>query len=295
MKKPRKEKDESERWMVSYADLLTLLLAFFIVMYAMSQRDVSKYKIAAESIMRAFHGTPPKIASVSAPSGHGILHHQPSPVPRPVEHPAPHAPHLSRRMQRQVAAQIEALHKAEKELKSVLGPLVQKHQVKLLSEPMSLRIRLNAQILFPSGTARLSPDARKVIDKIAQILATTPQNFNIVVQGFTNSRPIHTSRFRSNWELSADRAVNVVHLFRNSGIKGRRLAAEGFSHYHSIAPNHTARGLRLNRRVEILIRAPDSARHRPADVRSVAPQGPADTGGKTTPAAGSTRVAGHGD
>ncbi len=255
MKKQRNEKDDSERWMVSYADLLTLLLAFFIVMYAMSQRDVKRYKIAAESIMRAFHGTPPKVVSVSAPSGNGVLHHQPSPIPRPVEHPAMRTPRISHRRQQQITAQVLALQKAEKQLKSVLGPLVQKHEVKLLSEPMSLRIRLNAEILFPSGTATLSPAARKLMVRIARILARTPQTFDIVVQGFTNSRPIHTRRFRSNWELSADRAVNVVHLFRAQHIVGSRLAAEGFSRYHPVAPNDTPRGLRLNRRVEILIRA----------------------------------------
>lgn len=253
MPKRKSEKDDSERWMISYADLLTLMLAFFIVLYSQSQLNVSRLQAIAKGMIIAFHGNPAVLMHDSH-SGSGILKHHASPVPEPM--PNPMTPRLGHKDAHQIELRVGALQKAEKQLKQVLQPLLRSQQVELARRPLSLRIRLNAKVLYPSGQAKLTPSARKLLKEIAGVLNRIPHDYPIVIQGYTNSRPIHTSRFPSNWELSTARAVSVVHLFLANGFPGEQLSAQGFSKYHPLKSDNTPQGLRVNRRVEIVIRAP---------------------------------------
>ncbi|HYW76227.1 MAG TPA: OmpA family protein [Gammaproteobacteria bacterium] len=253
MPKRKQGKDDSERWMISYADLLTLMLAFFIVLYSQSQLNVSRLKEIAKGMIIAFHGNP-AVLMHNSHSGSGILKHHASPVPKPL--PSPMTPHMGHKAAHQIELRVGALQQAEAQLKKVLQPLLQSQQVELARHPLSLRIRLNAKILYPSGKAVLTPSAQTLLKKIAGVLNQIPHDYPIVIQGYTNSRPIHTSRFPSNWELSAARAVSVVHLFLANGFPGKQLSAQGFSKYHPLKSDDTRQGLRVNRRVEIVIKAP---------------------------------------
>lgn len=208
-------------------------------------------------MITAFHGNPNVIKNKSSGSS-GILKHHRSPIPVP--NPSPPQSFL---LNRNIRQRIKELNKAEKSLRKVLAPLIANHKVNLSRQPLSLRIRLNAKILYPSGQAKLSPHANKLLITISGVLKKLPQNFPIVIQGYTNKKPIHTAQFPSNWKLSVMRAVSVVHLFQNNGIAGKQLSAQGFSKYHPVDKSNTAKALRVNRRVAILIHAPHIRKSEP--------------------------------
>lgn len=288
-----------ERWVISYADFMTLLFALFVVLFASSTRDRVKMEEEAKGMLAAFRNVTPAIMRNTG-SNNGLMQHQPSPVPRPTEHPAPRTPHdvtkpkqtapvrlpvppkphaekiapklaqpmppsapppprpmLSRAMSQQLAAEAMALEKVRQQLEDMLSPLTSGHQVTIDATPLTLTISLDAAVLFDSGQATLLPQARDLLDNVAQSLKTLPRPFSINLQGYTDNQPIATAQFPSNWSLSAERAVSVVVLFSQQGIDGDRLSAQGFGEYAPVADNTTEEGRAKNRRVVIVIRAPD--------------------------------------
>jgi chemotaxis protein MotB len=253
-KKPEKPPNH-ERWVISYADLLTLLLATFVVLYASSVRDKHKSDEVAQSFIRAFRGSPIPIVSSPA-AGAGVLPHQPAAIPKPVESPASANARMSRRMAHQLSAEI-LLEKLETQLAALMQPLVDKHEVFIVRQPLTLTIRLDASVLFPSGEADLKPPAVILLNQVAADLVSLPAPFTIVVQGFTDDMPITTAQFPSNWSLSAERAVTVVQLFAADKVNGNQLAAEGFGEFGPIASNATDAGRAQNRRVLLVIHAPE--------------------------------------
>ena len=254
-KKPEKPPNH-ERWVISYADLLTLLLATFVVLYASSVRDKHKSDEVAQSFVRAFHGTPVPIVSSPA-AGAGVMPHQPSAIPKPVESPASANSRISKRMAHQLSAEILSLQKLQLKLAALMQPLVDKHEVSIESQPLTLTIQLDAEVLFPSGEADLKPPAVILLNQVAADLVSLPAPFTITVQGFTDNMPITTAQFPSNWSLSAERAVTVVELFETDKVNGNQLAAEGFGEFGPIASNATDPGRAQNRRVLLVVHAPD--------------------------------------
>lgn len=288
-----------ERWVISYADFMTLLFALFVVLFASSSRNRAKMEEEAKGMVAAFHNMTPAVMRQSG-SNSGVLKHQPSPVPRPTEHPAPRTPHdvtkpkqvaprklpvppkpraekiapkpaqpmpsptpmptkpvLSRALSQQLASEAMALEKVKNQLEDMLSPLTAGHQVTIEATPLTLTISLDAAVLFDSGQAALLPRAKQLLDNVAQSLKTLPRPFSINLQGYTDNQPIATAQFPSNWSLSAERAVSVVELFGQQGIAGDRMSAQGFGEYVPIADNTTEQGRSKNRRVVIVIRAPD--------------------------------------
>jgi len=255
-----KKKPNHERWVISYADLLTLLLAFFVVLYASSTQNKFKLEEEAQSLLKAFHGTPPAV--ITAPSAsRGIMKHQPSPIPKPVEHPAPSVPRHPRvatAISRQLENEILSLQKARAALDQLLQPLVSKNAVTIQAQPLTLTISLNDAVLFQTGQASLLPAAAALLTSVSGSLKTLPAQFKIVVQGYTDDQPIATGQFASNWSLSTERAISVVQLFIAGGIPGQQLSAQGFGQYAPVASNATADGRAKNRRVVIVIHAPET-------------------------------------
>jgi chemotaxis protein MotB len=131
------------------------------------------------------------------------------------------------------------------------------HEVTIQATPLTLTISLDASVLFNSGKSSLLPAASRLLASVSASLKTLPQPFSIHLDGYTDNQPIHTAQFPSNWSLSVERAVSVIEIFADHGLEGRRLAAEGFGEYAPIADNATAAGRAKNRRVVIVIRAPD--------------------------------------
>jgi chemotaxis protein MotB len=259
-KKPQPPKhDNHERWIVSYADLLTLLLATFVVLYASSQRDKHKADEIAKSFLEAFHGTPPA-ATTPVPSGsRGILQHQDSAVPKPKETPS--SQQLPRTVTHQLLASMQTLQALQLQLSSLFQPMIDKRQVKIATAPLTLNIQLDASVLFPSGKAELKPEGVALLRQVAAGFLHLPGGFRIIVQGYTDNQPIATAEFPSNWALSAARSVTVVELFQGAGVAGNQLAAEGFGEFSPVADNGTDAGRAQNRRVVIMVHAPDPSQN----------------------------------
>ncbi len=251
-------KPNHERWMISYADMLTLLLAVFIILWATSHQSKYKLREVAEGMLQAFQGTPPALIPMPS-SPHGPMHAMSSPIPRPlaaqnVAHVA--RPLVPRATQSRLQPSLLAMKKLLKKLDVLLEPEITSHRIQVLTTPLTIRIRLNARILFRNGDARLTAKARSVLGPLAHVLAKIPKGYMITVQGYTDNVPIHTAEFPSNWQLSASRAMSVLLLLRDADVRGKSLGAEGFGQYHPIASNKTSAGRSANRRVEIVITAP---------------------------------------
>lgn len=257
--RPKKRPEKSanhERWIISYADLLTLLLATFVVLYASSTRNHHKEDAIAMAFIRAFHGTPPAVMMPKPSGSKGVLQHHVSPVAKPAEAPGAKLP---QNLAKQVAKSMKALQDLQLKLSSLFQPLIDKHQVTITNAPLTLTIQLDASVLFPSGTAALKPGAVDLLHQVAAGLHQLAPDFAIVVQGYTDDQPIATAQFPSNWSLSAERSVSVVQVLTDNGVPGGQLAAEGFGKFAPIADNKTDAGRAQNRRVVIVVHAPAPA------------------------------------
>lgn len=223
------EHQDTARWLVSYADLVTLLFAFFVVMYAVSSVNVSKYRVVASSMQDAFGKVPPPV----------------------VRKPTDSTAHPLAVLQMQGIA---------RELETVLGPLVKGGKVKLRSDALGLHVEINSQVLFAPGRAELRGDSSGILHVIAGVLAGEP--YDLEVAGHTDNLPIANSAYPSNWELSALRATAVVRVLAGAGIAGPRLKSVGRADSLPVATNLTAQGRARNRRVELTIlgRLPVAAR-----------------------------------
>ena len=294
-KKKHDEHENLERWLVSYADFITLLFAFFVVMYSISSINEGKYRVLSDALVAAFHApiktlqpiqvgrvakSPYKTPMASSPSVIVLPElPQPDPFMKTVapRTPSP-SPNGAAAKTGASAHEIDAAlrHMADN-IKRAMAPLIKKDLIKVRQRKLWLEVEINTNILFPSGSATLAPDALPVLQEIAGILKPFPNPIH--VEGFTDDVPIHTVEFPSNWELSATRAASVVHLFTRLGVDPRRMAAIGFGRYRPVANNATAQGRRKNRRVLLVILAHPADR-RMTDVDQVGqPDENTDQGG----------------
>ena len=228
-----------ERWLVSYADFVTLLLAFFVTMYAITRLDSEKMHLAQESINRAlsapvFLGGFPVDSGLDKTTASGISGDL-------VGATLVHAPPSS---------QIEEVTKT---VRGVLKEQLEKEEVRLLHNERGLVLRLPEFLLFDSGQAQLRPEAMPMLTKLADILKRIPNQ--LIIEGHTDNRPIHTPQFPSNWELSTARAAALVrYLVEEQNLEPARLGAAGYGEYRTVADNHDEKGRQANRRVELIIR-----------------------------------------
>jgi len=229
------EHDNHDRWLISYADFITLLFAFFVVMYAISAVSETKYRVLAGALGGAF--------------GRAV----PNDMPVPQLTPTPLPPEVSQRSLRQQQAIEEEEHMAEvaSNLLDVMGPLVKEGKVRMTQSRRGVSIEINANVLFEPGRAELEPQSLEVLRAVADTLKNEP--FKLEITGHTDPVPINSSLFASNWELSAVRATSVVRLLAESGIAPDRLYAIGREASQPIASNDTPEGRARNRRVELMI------------------------------------------
>ena len=270
-RRPRHQHEEHlnhEAWAIPYADLLTLLLAFFVVMYAISSLNEGKYRVVADSLSAAFGGPPRSIKPVQVGQVQlrgGDFDH-PSVIdtgarrgpaqPSRVEVPMP----VSRREQQNQAANAASaqasqaqLHALGDEIEKALSGLVASGLVRVRRGENFLAVEIQSDLLFASGVATPSTTALGTIRQLASVLRDAPNAMR--VEGYTDNHPIRTAQFRSNWDLSAARATNVVYELIDSGIAPARLALMGYGEYQPIADNATVEGRSANRRVELVILA----------------------------------------
>jgi len=247
-KEHHEEHANHEAWAIPYGDLITLLLALFVVLYAVSSINEGKYRVLSNSLSAAFRGNPTTLNPIHVGSGTDSTH-QPQAVaglapsqvlklPEPTRSGGPEQ--LPITLQR-MADQVEVAMK----------PLIQDDLIAVKRNALSVEVNIKTDILFDSGSAAISPRAIPALEKLARILK--PLKNPIRVEGHTDDRPINNERFPSNWELSAARAAGIVRLFARIGVDPARMMAAGLAEFRPVADNSTARGRNENRRVSLVI------------------------------------------
>lgn len=239
----RKQEDEHEnleRWMVSYADFLTLMFAFFVVMYAISSVNEGKYRVLSNSLVSAFRSQANTEGAQITPVTAVTV---PVPTVRP---PSPSRSDDPKRVQ-----MMQQMQDMADQVRRVLAPLLKDGRVSVNEGAFGISIEINASALFAPGEALLGGEAVRALRAVGQVLANG--DFPVKVEGHTDTLPISNQLFASNWELSAVRASAVVRLFVESGVDPRRLSAAGYADQRPIADNKTPEGRSRNRRVAIQI------------------------------------------
>lgn len=262
-----------EAWAIPYGDLVTLLLAFFVVMYAISSVNEGKYRVLSDSLFAAFRGSPRTLQPVqvgekAVGSGADIqmtivqqamLEGQPRSMlePGPIniaesKHRAHHAANSTYDSETQQSEEaVRQLEAVAQEVEQAMSTLVDQKLIAVRRHGLWVEVEIRTDILFPSGVATLEAEAVNILRQLAATLKPFPNP--IRVEGHTDNRPISTRAFPSNWELSSARAASVVHLFTESGLAPARLAVIGLGEYRPAHDNATAEGRNANRRVVLVI------------------------------------------
>lgn len=247
-KSPPHEEHVDESWLIPYADILTLLLALFIVLFASSEMDAKKFDQMVKSFNVALNG------------GVGVLD-QPSPVPldplmaqQTLHKGAQEAAKTEeeKKLEEAIRKETEDLKQLQTQLEGYIktNQLEDKLQTKMTEEGLLITILDNA--LFDSGKADLKPEARKLATEMATMLVPHPKK--VTVTGHTDNVPINRVEFPSNWDLSVKRSVNFLKvLLENPNLDPAKFSATGMGEYHPVAPNTSAEGRAKNRRVEVAI------------------------------------------
>lgn len=259
-RKEEKKHSNNERWIISYADFTTLLLATFVVMYAVSNINSSKFQEMAEAFSTAFMGHTVTLQTdgFAAPNK-GPFTFMPAPIEMPISTRDKTVknmpPALKERVTRQVEQRVSKLNEAYQNLTGLLGKMINQGQIRVSLRPLGVVIDINAVLLFESGKADLTPQALGLIDQIGGILKDL--HYQVQVNGFTDDAPIHTAQFDSNWDLSATRAISVVKRFVVDGVNPALLVGAGYGEYHPVASNDSPNGMAMNRRVSIVVVSPN--------------------------------------
>jgi len=247
-----------ERWLVSYADFITLLFAFFVVLFSSSQVDKRKVGKISAAMQEAFEQM-------------GIFQTANSRTPMVTADPLPaeniqlieDGKGMSGRGQmaspfekmRGSPASPKDLGTLQKQLSTALAPEIQRHEVVLKANRDGLVISLREIGFYDSGSANLRATSEAAVQRIAQVLSNQPNSIRI--EGHTDNVPIHNAQFASNWELSTARATEMIRLFiMRYNLPATRLSAAGYAEYHPVAGNETVEGRAQNRRVDIVVLGP---------------------------------------
>jgi chemotaxis protein MotB len=245
-----------EAWVIPYADMLTLLMALFLVLFAVGRTDIEKFKKLAESFRQEFgNGGSAEIVSVGTGStgdtplegGNGVLD---NPNILPTEQQIETAIEQADKEAAEVA--VSELNDVRQEIQSLADEQGVGDKIAFRFEGRGLVLTiLNDSVLFEPGQATLQASGLGILDLVAARLATLPND--IAVEGHTDSRPISTSRYPSNWELSTSRATSVLRYMLLQGFDPARISAAGYADTRPVADNSTPEGQAANRRVEIVV------------------------------------------
>ncbi len=240
------ENTKHERWMVSYADFLTLLLAFFVVMYSISQVNESKYRVLSNTMTAAFNQPelsidPMQVGQVAKSNPLNVIEMELTNLDD----------QLGEGLGTEKGKSSEEFRALSDELDLLFNDLIDKNLVSIKGNEEWLELELSAGLLFSAAEASLGQDAEIILNEIAQILYDHDRP--VRVEGFTDNIPISTPQFPSNWELSAARSAAVVELFVESGLDPAKLAVVGYGEFQPKTENDTPQGRATNRRVVLMI------------------------------------------
>jgi len=253
-RKKHEERVSLERWLISYADFITLLFAFFVVMYSISSVNEGKYRVLSDTLNVVFESrtsspTPIEHENPTVPTtpSNNLLVN----IPMAERSPYPKESPPKRNDDNLTTEDNPELKELSKNVSQAVKSLIDEDLIKVKKTDFWLEIEIKSSILFTSGSAKLSEDAEDILATIARLFDTYPND--IQVEGFTDDRPIRSKLFPSNWELSSSRAASVVHLFEEEGIDPKRMQAIGYGQYRPLADNGTAAGRNINRRVNLVV------------------------------------------
>jgi chemotaxis protein MotB len=241
----RKSNISRDRWMVSYADFVTLLFAFFVVLYAFSKADQKKQMQVTESIDTAFRslGIFPDAARRLASGASSAAGAETPPIPMNI---------VMGEDVMSPARVKDDLNQIRRELEQRLSNQVATHTVSIQMGRDGLVISLREAGFFSSGSATPKPETLPTLRQIASSLSRTP--YDLRIEGHTDNIPIHTAEFDSNWELSSARATRIARLFLDlKAMPPGRISAAGYAEFHPVASNGTAEGRARNRRVDLVV------------------------------------------
>ena len=260
-KKKQEEHVNHERWLVSYADFITLLFAFFVVMYSVSSVNEGKYRVLSDTLESAFKNT----GKSAQPIQIGELARTLNPLNKGVQSPASSsgtqsliqpvetaAGELERSAQGDAGFASKMLDSLQDELSKSLATLVDQNLVTLRKGKDGLEVELKSKLLFAKSSAKLSIEAEKLLIRIASTLSRFPTSMQ--VEGHTDDSPINSAIYPSNWELSSARASAVVSLFEEHEMDPQRMWAIGYAQYRPYSTIDTAVEIIQNRRVVLLIK-----------------------------------------
>jgi chemotaxis protein MotB len=255
------EHDESERWLVSFADMMTLLFALFMVLFSISSVNTSKFEALQKALQDAFSG---RVLS----GGKAIMQTGSDEQPKQAAAEPPLAslqplnavakaeslsPEQIKQEQAKAAVEQEDFRRLKRRIDELAAKQGLQGRVTVTIRRRGLIIQLlTDKVFFDSGQAVIKPQARKLLDKIAVVIRDE-RTHPIDVEGHTDSQPIHTARYGSNFGLSGDRAAAVVDDFIANGVLERRLSTRGLADREPLASNSTAAGRSKNRRVEVVL------------------------------------------
>ncbi|WP_018872523.1 flagellar motor protein MotD [Thioalkalivibrio sp. ALJ16] len=264
-RKRAEEHQNHEAWAIPYGDLVTLLLAFFVVMYAISSVDDGKYRVLSESLVDAFRAPmqaepiqigEPTVAQDRTPQDlralvpievqPGLVEDGPQPIDMALSGMLDDA-----EPEDGMQAFLDELADTAREIEQAMAQWIEDGDLRVSREAYWLEIEITSRLLFPSGSATLNPAAENLLQEVGAILA--PRVSRIHVEGHTDNVPIQTAVYPSNWELSSGRAAAVVSVFEGVGVDPENLVALGYGEHRPIASNETVEGRAENRRVSIVV------------------------------------------
>jgi chemotaxis protein MotB len=253
MKRKKREPEiHSERWLVSYADFITLLFAFFVVLYASSQVDRARMSALGDAIQHAFqelgvlpNGGLSPLTAGKIPGG-----------------PADLTPAMKLKHEAD-------LPRLKQQLEKILAQEIRNRSVALRLGPDGLVISLQEMAFFGSGAASMRLDAQAAFSRIIAVL----HGYDLRIEGHTDNVPIRTAQFRSNWELSTARATGIIQdLITQHNFSPEQLSAAGYAEFHPVASNATEEGRKLNRRIDIVVLRSGISSTAPAEPGTVPPR-----------------------
>lgn len=241
------EEENHERWLISYADFITLLFAFFVVMYSISSINEGKYRVLSDALVTSFSS-----ASGASPIFDRTGDQKIQPIKINENRPASVLEADSRRSEREhEVEEIIELNEISGKIEKQFYEEINNKDIAVKSNDDWIEVEIKSSLLFRSGIASLNPDAIPIIADLAKIIAG--YNNPVQVEGFTDNVPINNEQFSSNWELSSSRAVAVLEVLIKNGMEPESLAAIGYGEFQPIADNSTAEGRSKNRRVALII------------------------------------------
>ena len=252
-----------ERWIVSYADFITLLFAFFVVMYSVSSVNEGKYRVLSQTLTTAFQDAgrslePIQVGELKQQGGEMIGSKSESALIETESRlgPGTYQDTGSQGLEQENLVDLpgdegQRMRFLAATMEDMLSDYVDKELVDVSFSEDRVRVNMKDKMLFGSGSAQLSSTAVKALRDISRVLGTVPNS--VMVEGNTDNRPIHTEEFPSNWELSAARAASVVHLLTRFDIDPSRLSAIGYGEHRPVASNDDDEGRAKNRRVTLVI------------------------------------------